>query len=284
MIRSIGALGIVASLSLALASCGDDGSSGSGGAGSTSSSTGGAGTTSASSGQGGGVDGGSPHTPETGCQTGFVECAGWCVDTTNDAAFCGDCNTACINQGNGLTCDAGACVPGACLGAQCGETCVTNRSSNADHCGSCFNQCASDALCFDGGCVDGNGDGTSCASPLFWNVDQQERVGFRFTPALTGDHVFPCGPLDALPTRWFRFTASKDQTVVEVRADGPDDFILEAFGAMACDAASSLGCNDDDSGTNPQLTLQTTPGATYYVAVGLKGTWSGMSASIRADH
>ena len=266
-----------------LLACGDDSASGTGGAGASGSSTSVTGAGGASN-AAGGVDPGSPHTPETGCQMGFVECAGWCVSTDTDAAFCGDCETACINQGNGLTCQAGACVPGDCLGAQCGQDCVENRSSNADHCGSCFNQCASNALCLGGGCVDGNGDGSSCASPLFWNVDDQERVGFRFTPALTSAHTFPCGPLDPLPTRWFRFTANKDQTVVEVRADGPDDFVLEAFDAMTCGAADSMACNDDDSGTNPQLSLSTTVGGTYWVAVGLKGSWSGKSASIRADH
>jgi hypothetical protein len=260
--------------------CGDDGSSGTGGGTTSTTTTASGGSTTGS----GAIDPGSPHTPEGGCKAGFVECAGWCVDTSTDAAFCGDCETACIQQGNGLTCEAGSCVPGDCLGAQCGEECVENRSSNADHCGSCFNQCASDALCFDGGCVDGNGDGSSCASPLFWNVDDQERVGFRFTPALTTPHTFPCGPLDPLPTRWFRFTASKDQTVVEVRADGPDDFVLEAFDQVACGPSDSMACNDDDSGTDPQLTLTTTVGGTYWVAVGLKGEWSGKSSSIRADH
>jgi hypothetical protein len=266
-------------LSLGVAACGDDGaSSGSGGASSSSSSSGG---TSSQSSASGGVDQGSPHTPATGCMEGFVECGGICADQSNDGSHCGTCGNPCYELG----CVGGECVESSCAyGAMCGDACVTNRSSNADHCGSCFNQCGSDALCAGGTCVDGGGDGSSCASPLFWNVDDDESVGFRFTPALTSEHVFTCGPLDALPTRWFRFTANDTETGVEVRADGADDFVIEAFDAASCAPIASIGCNDDDSGTNPQLTLATTAGGTYFVAVGLKGSWSGRSATFRADH
>lgn len=268
-------------LSIACAACGDDGASSGSGGSSSSSGTG----ASSPSGAGGGVDQGSPHTPATGCRPGFVECGGICADQSNDGSHCGGCGNACFDQGAELGCVGGECVPSDCnYGAICGDDCVTNRSSNADHCGSCFNQCASDALCAGGSCVDGGGDGSSCASPLFWNVDDDESVGFRFTPALTSQHVYSCGPLGALPTRWFRFTANDTETGVEVRADGADDFIIEGFDAATCAPAASIGCNDDDSGTNPQLTLVTTPGATYFVAVGLKGSWSGRSATFRADH
>ncbi|MEZ4444518.1 MAG: hypothetical protein R3B72_35920 [Polyangiaceae bacterium] len=269
-------------LSFVGAACGDDGAaSGSGGASSSSA----GGETSSSTGAGGGVDQGSPHTPATGCLEGFVECDGICADQSNDGSHCGECGNACFNQSAGLGCVGGECVESSCTyGAVCGDACVTNRSSNADHCGSCFNQCASDGLCAGGTCVDGGGDGSSCASPLFWNVDDDESVGFRFTPALTTEHLFTCGPLDPLPTRWFRFTANDTETGVEVRADGADDFIIEAFDAATCAPVASIGCNDDDAGANPQLTLATAAGGTYFVAVGLKGSWSGRSATFRADH
>lgn len=261
--------------------CGDDGAGSGAGSSGTAGTAGTAGTTSSAA--AGGINRGSPHTPETGCQMGFVPCSGWCVDTTNDSEFCGGCNTPCVDVS--LTCEAGMCVSGACPGGMtCGGEFIRDRNSNADHCGSCFNNCADDALCFGGACIDGGGDGTGCASPMFWNLDDEERVGFHFAPALTTAHTFPCGPLEELPTRWFRFTATKDSTAVEVRATGPDDFIIEVFDAMTCAPASSLACNDDDSGLDPEVTVPTVEGKTYFVAVGLKGQWSGKSASIRADH
>jgi hypothetical protein len=46
-----------------------------------------------------------------------------------------------------------------------------------------------------------------------------------------------------------------------------------------------VGCNDnDDTSQDPWLKLSNTAGAVFYVAVGLKGTWSGKPADIRVDH
>lgn len=256
--------------------CGDDGT-GSGGSGGSAMGGGGSGT--------GGVNSGMPHTPETGCKMGYVECAGLCVDTKTDADFCGDCDTECSVDSEGTdTCEAGICVLGECNGAVCGDTCVKDRDVDADHCGSCFNRCADDALCADSECVDGDGDGASCGSPMIWDADASERAGFHFAPSLAGTHTFPCGPLEAIPTRWFRFTANDTETLVEIRSEAADDYILEVFEAASCDMESSLGCDDSGDAQGPELSAPTQDGGTYLVAVGLKNAWSGKAATIRADH
>ncbi len=181
----------------------------------------------------------------------------------------------------------GLCKMGAgCLGSKvlCGGVC-RNVYSDADHCGSCDDRCADSALCTAGTCVSGGGDGSRCDRPLFWSVDDHENAGFRMSSALSSRHTFVCGPLAALPTRFFRFTASKRDTDVEVYSDKLDDYILEVFSDSGCSAAGSVGCNDDGRAPDPQLrNLPTQPGKTYWIAVGLKGTWSGRSATLRIDH
>ncbi|HEU4533059.1 MAG TPA: hypothetical protein VFS00_03040 [Polyangiaceae bacterium] len=271
------------------------GSGGSGGSGSSGGGGGGGGSAGSGGGSGGGGQGsggssggqpnaGSPHTPATGCLQGFVPCGDLCIDTDTDGANCGSCGQPCM--GTSQLCQNGACVdvaPGSgCSGPICDGACITNRNRNADHCGSCRNRCADDALCFDGACIDGGGDGSSCASPMFWDLVAEETVGFHFSPQLTSPHVFPCGPLEPIPARWFRFTATKSETNIRVLTKLADDYILEVFSDSSCAPATSLGCNDGGA-SGPELTAATNENGTYFIAVGLKGGWSGGAAEIRAD-
>ena len=226
-----------------------------------------------------------PHTPATGCHEGFTACGTVCADLATDGRHCGACQNACgFDEG----CVGGSCVTGGngCgpALALCDETCVRPRT-DAAHCGSCGNRCADDGLCVDGACVDAGGDGSSCERPLFWNFDAEEEAGFFFSPALTELHTFECGPLDPIPTRWFRLTATKDDTDIEIRRAEADDYIIEVFGENGCPVSSRLACNDDANGLLPEVSnVPTTAGRTYWIAVGLKSTWSGASASIRGDH
>lgn len=123
-----------------------------------------------------------------------------------------------------------------------------------------------------------------CARPLLWDVEEAETAGFWMTASAT--HTFTCGPLEALPTRWFRFTAPKNGPSVEVTGVTPeDDYILEIFEDAACAPAASIGCNDDADGKSPELDdVDITSGKTYWVAVGRKGAPSDQPARIRIDH
>jgi hypothetical protein len=112
------------------------------------------------------------------CKSGRTECSGKCFDFDNDEEHCGDCTTPCAA---GESCCSGQCVDlqssrdncsacgvscaadeicfeGACLpcpvGNQvcgeiccapflncCGGACVSDLTSNPDHCGECGNRC-----------------------------------------------------------------------------------------------------------------------------------------------
>jgi hypothetical protein len=185
---------------------------------------------------------------------------------------------------------AGAGASGSASGASSqssaasGSPC-TETTGNADHCGACNQPCADIEVCLDATCVPGGGDGTSCESPVFWDVEAEEQAGFKMWPALSTEHTFSCGPASGVATRWFRFLAPKDETSVEVQKT-TDDYILEVFAAASCDASSFLGCNDNQAAGDvlPKLDVDTTEGTTIYVAVGVLGTWSGVSAQLRVDH
>jgi hypothetical protein len=198
---------------------------------------------------------------------------------------CGDDQPA-----DGPSSAAGAGAAGGASGASSqssaasGSPC-TETMGNADHCGACQQPCAETEVCLDATCVAGGGDGTSCASPVFWDVEAEEQAGFKMWPSLSTEHSFSCGPEGAVPTRWFRFVAPKDETSVEIQKS-TDDFILEVFSAATCDASSFFGCNDNQAAGDvlPKVDVLTTEGTTFYVAVGVLGNWSGASAQLRVDH
>jgi hypothetical protein len=237
----------------------------------------------------GSVDPGSPHTPATGCKDGYVACGEVCADVTNDARHCGGCDQACASTCSDLDC---GCAGGMCIAGQgcpfgptCGGVCLeVSAYANADHCGGCDNRCGDVELCIESACVESEGDGTSCASPLFWNVDA-ETAGFRMSPAVTSPHTFTCGPLDSVPTRWFRVTAQNDGAEIEVSGHPADDFVIEIFSDAACDDGARLGCGDAPVGEEDSLDIDAiSEGKTYWVAVGIKGTWSGTPAMFHIDH
>ena len=120
---------------------------------------------------------------------------------------------------------------------------------------------------------------------MFWDVEAEEQAGFKMWPSQSTEHTFSCGPAGAVPTRWFRFQAPKDDTSVEVRMS-TDDYILEVFSAATCDAAAFQGCNDNQAAADvlPKVDIVTTEGTSFYVAVGGLGTWSGAPAQLRVDH
>lgn len=231
-------------------------------------------------------DRGQIHTPATGCLPDYVGCGAVCAHTGDDSRHCGGCDRGCALDAG---CSDSHCLTGGgCLGGKvlCSGAC-RQTTSDANHCGSCGNRCADDALCADSACISGGGDGSRCARPLFWNNKEHERAGFRMGAALSTVHTFPCGPLAPIRTRYFRFTATKTKTDIEIYSDKVDDYIVEVFSGSDCAAASSMGCSDDDRTPDPQLqNVPTVPGQTYFVAVGLKNapTWSGRSVTLKIDH
>lgn len=82
-------------------------------------------------------DGTGGATPE-GCPSGFELCAGACVDTTNNPAHCGACDSACAES---EVCGSGQCLS-ACTGGtvDCDGACVDLQSDTAN-CGTCGNVC-----------------------------------------------------------------------------------------------------------------------------------------------
>lgn len=245
----------------------------------TDAGTGGGSGGSAGGGSGTGSDGGAlevlaqSHQPDAGCRANYAACGAVCADVTTDSRHCGTCGHSCSNPvggGFGFGCVGGTCALDAgCANDQisCDGTCRQPQLS-VDHCGSCFNRCSDRQLCVGGACATAQGTGASCASPLV--LPEKGLYTFRYPGPLVSDHVFPCGPLTAVPTRWFRFTATVTGSFsAEVQAS-PDDFVIEVFSASACDAATSMACNDDQRAGNalPFGTFDAVAGRTYFVAVG----------------
>ena len=214
-----------------------------------------------------------------------MPCGDVCAHVEDDPRHCGGCDISCLTGSEG--CVGGSCVEGApCEGVSCDGVCLDPAVyRNADHCGSCDNRCADDALCVAGVCVAGGGDGTTCGSPLFWDFAAEETAGFRMSPALSSEHTFQCGPLEPVRTRWFRLTATKDdETNIDVRSAGVDDYLLEVYSDVGCASEALLGCDDNADAPDPALEPPTSEGATYWIAVGVKPTWSGAPATLRGDH
>lgn len=230
---------------------------------------------------GGGGSGGTVHKPDAGCQTGYSSCGLVCARVTDDSSHCGTCSNRCPSGScvdGGCDADSGVCSLG---GAVCGSQCVRDRPSNVKHCGSCFNQCASLELCADGDCTAPGGDGASCASPLLLDSDV-ERSGFFVAGTGDGTFTHTCGPLQAVPTKWFRFTSTKTSPEVSLKAAGSgDQLVLSVFSASACDAAVLVGCSDDSS--EPTVVVPNALNQTYFVGVGTRSASAGAAASVRVD-
>lgn len=233
-----------------------------------------------------GSGGGGSHTPATGCREGFTACTatapGVCAHLDDDFDHCGTCGTPC----QGGSCVAGACAPTSQVcpfGAMCGGECIRDRHKNVDQCGSCFNRCASGSLCLGGACVAPEGNGSSCASPLLWDVEAEENAGFRLDFDVQSTFVHPCGPLSPIPTKWFRFTAPKDSTNVSVRPSvSTDKLVITLFSSSACNSGVVVGCSAKTPA--PFLDVPGTEGTTYFVGVGAVSVTAGTAASMKVDH
>jgi hypothetical protein len=212
--------------------------------------------------------GASPHTPATGCRAGFTACANVCADTKTDTRHCGACGALCPSD---ASCVDGKCTTGGTCNfgrIVCEGACVQELSS-ADHCGSCFNRCGEGHYCVKGACQNGQGTGASCASPVVLPPDD-DRLGMYFG-GTSGLHKFPCGPLQAIPTRWLRWTARKSDPTTELKMrDVPagDQYVLEVFTSEACDVPSSVGCNASTD-KFPEVTFNGVAGRTYWFAIGI---------------
>jgi hypothetical protein len=87
---------------------------------------------------------------------GLTACAGFCVDTTSDAANCGGCAVACAA---GESCVGGVCQAAAAAQAttcaagetDCGGVCV-DLSSDLGNCGGCGVACPAETECAGGVC------------------------------------------------------------------------------------------------------------------------------------
>lgn len=218
---------------------------------------------------------GSPHTPATGCKPGFLACSDVCADTKTDPRHCGGCGHDCRNVdggGPGYGCVDGACVDGGgcSIGISCGGSCVDAREA-IDDCGSCQNVCADTQVCHEGACTNTKGSGKSCASPTVLPSDDgsfQVRTG-----TFTAMHLFSCGPLEPVPTRWFRWTARKSDETTKLRVEvalPTENYVVEVFSAESCDASVRLACNDEASATDlrPETMFAAVAGKTYFFALG----------------
>ncbi|MBX3187947.1 MAG: hypothetical protein KF819_13070 [Labilithrix sp.] len=228
----------------------------------------------------GGPGGSSGSVPEIpGACGGLVSCGGECTTLDEDAKNCGACGSACPA---GQVCERAQCRPGTCEAYDggthlyvkpCGSLCVDVRR-NPDHCGGCGTRCGARQTCYESVCVDVFGAGASCADPIVMpggggNVE----VAFTFDGA-TETQALTCGDPTARPRKVFRFTANdtKPNASFEIKGGLPtDDLVLEVFRDASCDAASAIGCNDDDRDKRPRLKLAIETGRTYFVVVSSKG-------------
>jgi hypothetical protein len=151
-------------------------------------------------------------------------------------------------------------------GISCDGACFRPRQS-IDHCGSCRNRCGDRQLCIGGTCTAALGAGTSCVNPLVIPVQEGE-LQFRWSPGVLGQHLFPCGPLQPISSRFFRYTAPSSTSLTVGVFDATGAW-LEVFSDVACSTAVSLGCKEQSLATT-QRTIQfpVVAGRTYFMVVG----------------
>lgn len=137
-------------------------------------------------------------------------------------------------------------------------------------------------MCIGGDCASAQGSGASCASPFVWDLEQGDHSGFRLSFAPTTTLVHPCGPLTAVPTKWFRFTSPKSSTSVAINPDVTgDQVVLTVFSSSACDGSVVVGCSNDTNA--PKVDVPNAQGKTFYVAVGAVSVTAGAGADMRVD-
>jgi hypothetical protein len=115
------------------------------------------------------------------CPTGELECNGECIDSLEDAGYCGHCGTTC--RADQSCCDGGcACEAGE---TDCGTQCA-DLGSDPEHCGACEKRCSNAQSCIHGTCKSSPCDGF-CANPeplpLAGDGYRKENIG-------TGEHCY----------------------------------------------------------------------------------------------
>ncbi len=136
-------------------------------------------------------------------------------------------------------------------------------------------------MCVGGECASAQGSGGSCASPFVWDLASGDHAGFRLSFAPT-TFVHPCGPLTAVPTKWFRFTSPRSDTTVSVKPDVlGDQLVLTVFSSSACDETVVVGCSNDKK--EPKVAIPNAQNKTFFVAVGAVSATAGAGADIRVD-
>lgn len=107
------------------------------------------------------------------CAADQTECSGICVNSLEDAGYCGACGVTCradqICSGGNCGCKQGE--------NECGASCV-DLNTDSQHCGACANACPSGQSCLDGTCKSSPCDGL-CASPNIVSASN-DSTGYRF--------------------------------------------------------------------------------------------------------
>ncbi|MFO0618931.1 MAG: beta-propeller fold lactonase family protein [Polyangiaceae bacterium] len=119
------------------------------------------------------------------CTGAEVKCGDACVDTTNDPAHCGGCDTPCAA---GEVCTSGQCAI-TCSGGttKCGGTCVDTDLDPAN-CGGCDAPCATGEVCSGGKCaLDCAGGTTKCGNVCVDTDLDPANCGGCNAPCATGE-------------------------------------------------------------------------------------------------
>lgn len=262
-----------------LLGCGGSSDSGAGGGSSTASTGTADGSSTASTGTGNGSSTASTGTGTSGdgCDRGLVRCGETCRDIENDDANCGACGNACAA---GVSCfyrtcqsQGTYCTGAGTSGTLCGAQCVL-PSLSLDHCGACDKSCGAESYCSedDGGtCKPWQGHGTSCDSPIVLLDSGNFSADFWFVDG-GAPLLLSCGSPEPRPTVTFLWRPSKsdDGQKFKVYGASTDDLAIEVFSAAPCTAATSLGCNNDETATKltPELQIPVEMGKPYLIVVG----------------
>jgi hypothetical protein len=238
-----------------------DGGSGSGGSGTTSS------TDSTSTTGGSDCDGAGGCVDDSCATAGLTACNGECVDTTKDAAHCGDCATSCGTCG---TCQAGVCVsdlpaPGTITPG--GATCALSKATFTID---ALAGAASYTWTAPDGAVIVDGQGTTQLTVTLG--DQSGQVCVTAVDSCGLASAQTCLDVTTNPTHGaqaFDYTGADQSFVVPECAS---QLTIEAWGAQG---GGSVGCDapEEDGGLGGYAvgTMPVTPGQTLYVMVGQKG-------------
>ncbi len=114
------------------------------------------------------------------CPAGKLECDDACIESLQDAGYCGQCGTVCrsdqICGDNGCSCPAGE--------TDCGTACM-DLSSDSQHCGDCNMACSAGQTCTAGKCSCPAGT-TDCGATCVDLSSESQHCGDCNTACSTG--------------------------------------------------------------------------------------------------